>query len=77
MENARRDSLKMVAFPLISRGVWNIKISVADTRTIVILCFNTIDPENSFIKFFSEKASMDAFLDFLITQTSYLLDLED
>ena len=77
MENSRRNSFQMATFPLVSRGVWNIKISAADTRSIVVLCINTIDPENSFVKFFTEKESMDSFLDFLITQTSYLLDLED
>jgi hypothetical protein len=68
------DRILLGTFPEIVRGNWHFKVSVTNRFSILVLCINQTDPENTFIKFFREREAMTSFIDFLSLHEYYDLD---
>ena len=77
IDGRRNDKLaQLISFPTFGRGTWLLKISVTNHRTIMALCANAHDPENTFLRFFRNKEDINSFIDFLILQKYYSPDPE-
>lgn len=66
--------IRITSFQTIKRSNWRLKFSTTDQNTIMILCQSVLDSNNTFIKFFSNEDDAIAFIDFLLTQDTYILD---
>lgn len=66
--------VKLTTFKTIKRGNWFLRFSCTDLETIMIMARSVIDPDNTFVLFFSDEESAASFADFLVLHDTYTPD---
>ena len=69
--------IKITTFQSVKRGNWLLRFSCTDMGSIMLLASSVSNPENVFIKYFSDEDVAIAFVEFLVQQAFYVVDAQD
>jgi hypothetical protein len=66
--------IKITTFQPVKRGNWFLRLSCTNMGSIMLMAKSVSNPENIFVKFFTDEIMASSFVDFLVLQDTYTVD---